>query len=373
MKISLILAENKFLAGAYRVLLLFALKIFRGKKLFRSGSRRTVIINFHRLGDSVFTIPAVKEVLKHFSSDIYIFCFEETKPIFEKMLSNVSIITFGKSDFHLNFRISGSAVRKKLSELNPGRIIDITGSTLSASVLFSSTANEIIGSNEVYYKDIYTRFTKLRTDPHVMDIYLDTVRLIIPGIDDSIRQFNTTVNKNGYLLIHPFAGWTAKEWNIIRFIELAEKLNNRYRTIIVAEPGKITPEIKQEIILKEVEVIETHNINELMKVIDNCSLFISNDSGPLYIANMLGKPTFTLYGPTNPVFSLPFGKNHRYIQRKIKCSPKPNEQYCFTNGGRQGCPSFECMRLLETDEVIDSLSDFIKELGISKKTTVQNV
>ena len=178
MKISLLLAESKILAGVYRAILLFVIQIFRVQRPFRSGTRRTVIINFHRLGDSVFTIPAIREVLKHINNDIYIFCFEETKPIFETLPNNVSIISFSKSDFHLNLRLAGSSVRKKLKEINPERIVDITGSTLSASVLISATAKDIIGSNEFYYKDLYTRFTRLRTEPHVMDIYLDTVRLM---------------------------------------------------------------------------------------------------------------------------------------------------------------------------------------------------
>ncbi|HKB86097.1 MAG TPA: hypothetical protein VKD08_08020, partial [Ignavibacteriaceae bacterium] len=139
MKISLLLAESKILAGVYRAILLFVIQIFRVQRPFRSGTRRTVIINFHRLGDSVFTIPAIREVLKHINNDIYIFCFEETKPIFETLPNNVSIISFSKSDFHLNLRLAGSSVRKKLKEINPERIVDITGSTLSASVLISAT------------------------------------------------------------------------------------------------------------------------------------------------------------------------------------------------------------------------------------------
>ena len=97
-----------------------------------------------------------------------------------------------------------------------------------------------------------------------------------------------------------------------------------------------------------------------------CSLLISNDSGPIYIANILNKPTFTIYGPTNPEFSLPYGKYHRMIQKKINCTPEPGKQYCYTKAGLY-CPAYECMNQLRFEEVKDSVLKFISEIGIKTK------
>jgi heptosyltransferase-2 len=87
---------------------------------------------------------------------------------------------------------------------------------------------------------------------------------------------------------------------------------------------------------------------------------ISNDSGPLYIASLMGKPTFTIYGPTNPLFHLPLGSKHNYIRHLISCSPAETEKYCFTNAGRDGCPSFECMNQLKVDEVYENWKLLLK-------------
>ena len=102
------------------------------------------------------------------------------------------------------------------------------------------------------------------------------------------------------------------------------------------------------------------------------NLIISNDSGPLYLANLLGKPTFTIYGPTNPEYSIPFGKNHDYIQKKIECSPEKNKQYCFTNAGRKGCPSFECMNKLTIDEVLKKLNEFLSRIEMYPTEKITN-
>jgi ADP-heptose:LPS heptosyltransferase len=100
--------------------------------------------------------------------------------------------------------------------------------------------------------------------------------------------------------------------------------------------------------------------------IKECSAFIGNDSGPIYIASLLDKPTFTLFGPTNPEFSLSSGEHHRYIAKSLKCSPAKNTQYCFTQAGQNGCPAFECMNLLGLDEVNRCIRLFLEENKIVK-------
>ena len=111
------------------------------------------------------------------------------------------------------------------------------------------------------------------------------------------------------------------------------------------------------------------SIPVLIDLLKQCDLFIGNDSGPLYMANILGCATFTVYGPTNPRYSVTFGKSHSNVYKNIKCSAGYNSQMCFTNGGREGCPSNECSYLLTVDEVKDKLVPFIKELNSSIITT----
>jgi heptosyltransferase-2 len=142
--------------------------------------------------------------------------------------------------------------------------------------------------------------------------------------------------------------------------------------IVISEAGKLNEDVIGELFNRDIELVETKNIYELMNIIKKCAVFISNDSGPLYIANMLGIPTFTVYGPTNPQFSLPYGKNHSFIQRKLRCSPEANAQYCFTNAGRNGCPSNECMHLLDFEEVFTALTEFLVSLGIYQKDSAQS-
>ena len=367
MHISYLIKKNKSLKYLLEIILFLLISFIRIMRNSASNkSTATAILSLHKLGDSVFTIPAIKEIMKNRGQDCYLFCFEETKPIFTLFFREESLITFKHSDFILDDRIAKSIVRKKLGEIKPSTIYDLTGSIRSASILFPYTGNCIIGTNENYFKTIYTDFIPKRTDPHLIDIYLDVISSTIPG-RENLKEFPIQTTRDGYLLIHPFAGWAAKEWNLTKFIKLAEHLNEHYEVIIVSPPNKINEDISEELKFLGIRLVETETTSELIEVINNCSMIISNDSGPVYIANIIGKPTFSIYGPTNPKFSVPYGQNHRYFRKVIKCSPGEGDQYCFTDAGRNGCPSIECMNLISLTEIEKKLIPFIEELNIKPK------
>jgi ADP-heptose:LPS heptosyltransferase len=182
----------------------------------------------------------------------------------------------------------------------------------------------------------------------------------------AIYEFKKDFNPNGKIIIHPFAIRDAKAWNLTKYISLAEYLNDNYLVEIVSPPDVLADNIKEEIIKKGIAVTITETIDNLIQKLKECSIFISNDTGPLYIANLLGKATFTIYGPTNPEYSLPFGKYHRFIQKELECSPETGHQFCYTLAGIY-CPVYECMNKLDFEEVKNSILAFINDIDLQTK------
>ena len=329
----------------------------------------TVIIALRKLGDSVFTIPAIKEIRKRHTGKLYLICFTETAAIYRTALYNIDIITLSHNDYYFNDRVAKHKARKLLQVLNPGRIIDLTGVITSATLIFSSRAEKIIGANENYFRSIYTGFIVNTGKCHLIDQYINVISNEFKLNGSYInKEFDYNLNPDGYIIVHPFAGWSAKEWNFTKFIALAKEISLDYDCYMAVPPGYIDGSLVKKVNTAGIKLKETKNTDELISFIGNSSVFISNDSGPLQIASLLGKATFTIYGPTNPAFHLPYGKNHGYIQKIINCSPKKDEKYCFTDAGRDGCPSFECMNLLSVEEVIPKVMDFISRLNIKRKT-----
>lgn len=129
---------------------------------------------------------------------------------------------------------------------------------------------------------------------------------------------------------------------------------------LILPVGSIKPDIISSMEQDGTKMIFTENIKSLITEIKKCKLFISNDSGPLQIAALLGKPTFCIYGPTNPLFHIPFGNYHSSIKKHLKCSPE-KEKYCFTFGGRY-CPHYDCMKLISVDEVLEGILKLLKNI-----------
>ena len=334
---------------------------------FNKDSHNLVIISFHRLGDTVFTIPAIKEIFKHYNFyNKKILCYPESKKIYEIVFSE-QIITLTKNDFKYGTRLATSKGRKLLKKLNPKIIFDLTGTITSASLIYNSSAKKILGMNERIFRKIYTDFTYRRKIPHLIDNYLDIAKLDFKfETSRDIYEFKTDINKNGIILIHPFAIRNAKEWNLEKYIELAEKLNLKFNVEIISPENFLDEKTEIEIFKKGITINITKSLDELISLIKKCSVFISNDTGPLYIANLMGKATFTVYGPTNPDYSFPFGENHMFVRKIIECSPI-KDQFCFTLAGIY-CPVYECMNLLSIDEVFEKLIKFLERLSIIPKS-----
>jgi heptosyltransferase-2 len=338
----------------YLVRILSRIRIEEGKSI--------VIVSLHRLGDTVFTIPAIKEIINHYDKDIYIICHADSTIIYKEVFPDVNYVTLSKDDFYLNGRIARGKTRGIIKSLKPKTIFDITRNVKSAFLIFTLPARERIGTNDEHYKAIYTHFTPLRKTPHLIDAYLDVVKTKYDvENENNLKEFDNNFNMDGKILIHPFGGWAAKEWELEKYIFLAEKLSLEYCVEIITPSNSIGQKEKQEAEKRKIPITETKSITDLIEKIKECSVFIGNDSGPLYVANMLGKPTFTIYGPTNPDYSVPYGDDHSFINKTIDCSPGKNKQYCYTVAGRYGCPAFKCMELLETDEVYNKLLPFVQK------------
>lgn len=354
------------------IIVLFNLffRAVRASKLinkYKTGSS-VIIIAVHRLGDSVFTLPAIKSIIRFHKEKIFLVCYPEQRPIYNLVLDSVNYIELNHSNFFFSNRIAKSKPRRELKKLNAKVIYDITGDATSASLIFNSNASAIIGINEFFYKTIYSKFTEVRKEPHLIDNYLDAIREIIPiySTDYRVRLNNT---KNDRILIHPFASTNSKEWGLSKYFRLAVSINNYYNCVLISQPNVISDDVKTELFKSNIKLIETNSIEELINEIKNCTLLIGNDSGAVHIANLLGKPTFTVYGPTNPDYHKPLWGENDYVSLKLPCSPEPKKKVCFTDGG-VFCPDNLCMHNLNFHIVEKKLLEFLIKLKIISKTNI---
>lgn len=365
MEIKPILSKSVFVDKLLEIILNLFWKIIR--KIYSNEEKdnnRILIISLHKIGDSIFTLPAIKAIRDNCDpNQIYLLVYSNTQIIFKDLVRAQNVFTVDQNEFKFENRIATSKARKIIRNVNPEILIDLTGSVTSASLIFNSKAKRIIGINEKYYKNIYSEYIEIRRTPHLIEKYCDAAELFLnKKINKEYFEYPINYKNDGIILIHPFAGWAAKQWGLKKYISLTERLSLRFNTALIFPKNEIAIDIIDYLKLSNIKFIETNSLEELISKIQRCSLFIGNDSGPLYLANYFGKPTFTIYGPTNPDYSKPFGNFHHKIKKNLKCSPIET-QYCFLSAGRT-CPSNECMHLLDESFVEEEVFNFISQLKL---------
>lgn len=335
----------------------------------KSNKGNIAVLSFKFLGDTVFTIPAVELIQKSYPDyKLTIFCYRESKAIYELYFKDLSYECYGRKDWDLDSRRPNLRVFrgiKRIRSLRFEMIFDFTILYKSALICLFSGAGVSVGFGNKILAGCYDYFSPKKRNCHLMDMFVSSLEKVMPEGFSAVKEFPLELKEIKKILIHPLAGWKAKEWNHEKYLTLASQLKNDYEVEFVAEYGILSPDLIRKISEMDLKLIQTPGMEELFEAVANNDLIVSNDTGIIYIASLLGKPTFTIYGPTNPEYSIPFGKYHKFIQKKIVCSPKPGEQYCYLEAGKK-CPLFECMNRLSVQEVHEKLDLFIAEINNDK-------
>lgn len=98
---------------------------------------------------------------------------------------------------------------------------------------------------------------------------------------------------------------------------------------------------------------------DLAYLIKHAALYIGLDSGSMHLAAMLGTPTFTIWGPTDPKtlgYEVINNQKHRDVSNELPCHPckswiRPNTSR-FADPLR--CPNQECIKSIGTVQVIEA-------------------
>ena len=85
---------------------------------------------------------------------------------------------------------------------------------------------------------------------------------------------------------------------------------------------------------------------ELIDLLRKCHLLVTNDTGTMHLATLLGLRTVAIFGSTEPTMTGPLGPGHVVLRRQVECSP------CFL----RECPiDFRCMKAVESADAIDAV------------------
>jgi len=87
-------------------------------------------------------------------------------------------------------------------------------------------------------------------------------------------------------------------------------------------------------------------LSQLIGILRGSDALLTNDTGTMHLAALLGVPTVSIFGSTEPVLTGPLGTDHTVLRHQVECSP------CFL----RECPiDFRCMKAITPREVAQAL------------------
>ena len=144
--------------------------------------------------------------------------------------------------------------------------------------------------------------------------------------------------------INPGATYgAAKQWFPDRFIELGRRLSRRGKLVVVGGPAEADLGDRVAQAVGGRSLAGRTSVSQLAAAIARCSLFVTNDTGPMHVADAVGVPVVAVFGPTDWITTPPFGKRHSLVRHDLECAP------CL----KRECPlgHHQCMKKIGVDEV----------------------
>ena len=148
----------------------------------------------------------------------------------------------------------------------------------------------------------------------------------------------------------------AKRWLPERFAEVAAKVSaqSSAQWILFGTKNDITigNQIATAVGDHCMNRVGHTTLDQLIDELRECRLVLTNDTGAMHLAALLGVPVVAVFGSTEPRLTGPLGDGHIVLRHHVECSP------CFL----RECPiDFRCMKAVRSEEVADAVLSILGE------------
>jgi ADP-heptose:LPS heptosyltransferase len=165
------------------------------------------------------------------------------------------------------------------------------------------------------------------------------------------------------IAIVPSSAWPGKEWPMERYLEWMKRhLRGRgtEELLLLGTKSDESAVALREALLRErvpfTDGIGKYGLSELAEILAGCTTAIGSDTGLLHLAEAVGTPVITLFGPTRMDFGFgPVDEKSKPIQTSLWCSPCSKDgSLCFRPVRR-----YECLRRIEVSAVEGALKTIL--------------
>ncbi len=361
------------------------------KQIDPERMQRLLVRGTNWVGDAVMSIPALREIRRHFrNAHISLLVKPWVKDVYAAVDFVDEILIYHKPGRHegwLGMRRLVADLRAKQFDLTillqnameaalitfwariPIRIgyaRDGRGLLLTHPIRIDPEVNKL--HQAYYYLGILAGAGLMADRPwEHADYHLDSIAVdVLPADLSAARGMLRAhgINHGDTIIgINPGAAYGgAKRWPAERFAAVADALSSQCaaRIVIFGAPSdaQVAHEVAAKMAAKSVILAGQTTLGQLMGLLRECRLFITNDSGPMHLAAALDVPQLAIFGSTSEIATGPMSERAQVIKNQVDCNP------CFL----RECPiDFRCMLGITVEHVIGAARTRLLEVVSERK------
>lgn len=346
--------------------------------MFDKACKNLLVRGVNWIGDGIMTLPALRALRKALpETKISLLVKPWVAPVFENNPNIDEIVLYddnhkgiigklklsrmlNKKDFYSAILFQNAfdaaliaflaGIKNRIGYNRDGR-----GILLSTAVSVPQNKDKV---HQIYYYLNLLEQIGLKADYSVPYTYLK--------LDERLHAREMLKNMNKPILgINPGATYgSAKRWFPERFAEIANWFISDTDGSAVIFGGKSEVDIADEIYKKVIPEFRAPNsllslagktsLRELISLILECDVFVTNDSGPLHIAYAVRTPMVAIFGSTDPRLTGPPPEvDGIVITPDLSCSP------CFERTCKNN--DLRCMYATTSDEVYYGIKQILPD------------
>jgi heptosyltransferase-2 len=154
----------------------------------------------------------------------------------------------------------------------------------------------------------------------------------------------------------------AKCWLPERFAEVGDAMADRHRAAVIISCGPKETDIARAVVgrMRRPATVLDRPVLPLgpnKALIRRASLLVTNDTGPRHFANAFGTPLVTIFGPTDPQWTVTGAAQERQVMVKVDCGP------CM----KRRCPlDHRCMTQISSQAVLGKAEEVMRSTVSSR-------
>lgn len=323
------------------------------------------------IGDSILALPAIRALYENFpDAELWICGQAWITDIFPPSDFIKGVLPLKNLSTLRGLFINAKLLRKKQFDMG----LLLTNSFSSALLFYLANIPQRWGYNRDYRRKLLTRWVNIdekNISIHQARYYINLLSgLGIPvssgplcfDLDPSIQQqvYDRLLSlgitfQRPLVCLNPGAFYgPAKRWPTSLFAELATLLQKRNQADIVIvgtkEERSLAQSIADQMETPPLILSGTTTVSQLAGVLHHSTLFVSNDSGPMHLANSLKVPVVAIFGPTDPQITGPYQQPSAVVKKDVDCWPCRYRE----------CPTdHRCMETISAEDAFSACEGFM--------------